>query len=171
MVSATDAPAASLVVDSRCILGEGIVWDERRQALFWTDILSRELWMHAPGSGATRRFALPDMLGCLALCDDGRLLLALAKRLCLADPDAGDIHTFSVDDPWFEVVGGNLRLKANQSLNFEAAPSLPLTITATDAGGLIKSQVVTITVTNVNEAPDRPARPVHFPPGSPKDTG
>jgi L-arabinonolactonase len=89
-VTAADAPAASPVVDSRCALGEGIVWDDRRQALFWTDILSGELWMHVPATGATRRFALPDMLGCLALCDDGRLLLALAKRLCLADPDAGE---------------------------------------------------------------------------------
>lgn len=89
-MTAADAPAASPVVDSRCALGEGIVWDDRRQALFWTDILSGELWIHVPATGATRRFALPDMLGCLALCDDGRLLLVLAKRLCLADPDAGE---------------------------------------------------------------------------------
>lgn len=84
------APRATLAVDSRCTLGEGVVWDARRQALFWTDILSRTLWMHVPGSAATRTWALPDMLGCLALCDDGRLLLALAKGLHLATADAGD---------------------------------------------------------------------------------
>jgi L-arabinonolactonase len=89
-LSAPEAQAAHLLVDSGCRLGEGIVWDERRQALFWTDILSSELWMHVPGTGATRRYDLPDMLGCIALCDDGRLLLALAKRLYLADPDAGE---------------------------------------------------------------------------------
>lgn len=86
--SAAATARATLAVDSRCTLGEGIVWDDRRQALFWTDILSQALWAHLPRSGATRRWRLPDRLGCLALCDDGRLLLALAKGLHLTMPDA-----------------------------------------------------------------------------------
>lgn len=76
---------ATLAVDSRCQLGEGIVWDERAQRLYWTDILRSKLWMHAPADGATHAWDLPEALGCLALCDDGRLLLALAKSIRLAD--------------------------------------------------------------------------------------
>lgn len=77
-----------LAVDSRCELGECVLWCARRGALFWTDITSARLWMHVPDSGVTRHWDLPDRLGCFALCDDGRLLLGLAKELSLFDPDA-----------------------------------------------------------------------------------
>jgi L-arabinonolactonase len=82
---------ASLAVDSRCILGEGIVWSPRRNALLWTDIDASRLWLHAP-SGATRTWNLPDRLGSFAICESGRLLLGLASGLFLADLEsaAGD---------------------------------------------------------------------------------
>jgi L-arabinonolactonase len=86
--AAADAQPA-LAVDSRCELGECVLWCERRGALFWTDIASARLWMHLPDSGATRHWDLPDRLGCFALCDDGRLLLGLAKGLFLVDPGDG----------------------------------------------------------------------------------
>jgi sugar lactone lactonase YvrE len=78
---------AELAVDSRCEHGECIVWDERRQALLWTDVHGRRLWLHEPASGRTRQWQLPDRLGCFALCESGRLLLALAQQLCYADID------------------------------------------------------------------------------------
>lgn len=76
---------ASLAIDSRCRLGEGIVWDDRAQWLYWTDILSARLWRHEPASGDTHAWDLPEPLGCLALCEDGRLLLALAKSIRICD--------------------------------------------------------------------------------------
>src|SRR5690606_3406906 len=79
------AATATLAIDSRCQLGEGIVWDERARRLYWTDILRSRLWMHAPADGATHAWDLPEPLGCLALCDDGGLLLALAKSIRMAD--------------------------------------------------------------------------------------
>ena len=79
---------ASLLVDSRCQLGESILWCDRRSALFWTDIEACQLWMHTPATGETRHWALPSKLGCLALAADGRLLLGLAKTLQVADVDA-----------------------------------------------------------------------------------
>ncbi|WP_241093738.1 SMP-30/gluconolactonase/LRE family protein [Xanthomonas sp.] len=81
---------AALAVDSRCAHGEGVLWCERRQALFWVDISGRQLWRHDPAGATTRRWDLPDRPGCLGLFDDGRLLLALAKGLYAADPDAAD---------------------------------------------------------------------------------
>ncbi|MBS0589076.1 MAG: SMP-30/gluconolactonase/LRE family protein [Proteobacteria bacterium] len=82
---ATTRVEARLAVDSRCELGEGILWDERAQALLWTDIHGARLWRHHPDSGATRSWRLPDRLGSFALCESGRLLLGLAKGLYLAD--------------------------------------------------------------------------------------
>lgn len=78
-------PTATLAVDSRCALGEGIVWCERRRVLLWTDIEACQLWQHDPASGRTQHWSLPEPLGCVALAEDGRLLLALAKGLYVAD--------------------------------------------------------------------------------------
>nr|WP_255699393.1 SMP-30/gluconolactonase/LRE family protein [Luteimonas sp. Y-2-2-4F] len=68
-------------------MGEGVAWCERRQALLWVDILGRALWAHRPSDGLTRRWPLPERLGCLAPCDDDRLLVALEKRLALVRID------------------------------------------------------------------------------------
>lgn len=79
---------ASLVVDSRCILGESILWCERRGVLYWADILSAQLWRHDPASGRSHTWSLPESLGCLALAEDGRLLLGLAKGLYASDVES-----------------------------------------------------------------------------------
>jgi L-arabinonolactonase len=76
---------ATLLVDSRCLLGEGIVWCERRQACWWTDIESSRLWRHALAEAKTQSWRLPGRLGCLALCESGRLLLGMADSLCLLE--------------------------------------------------------------------------------------
>ena len=77
---------ADLYVDARCTLGEGLVWDAKRGALLWTDIERSTLWMHK--DGVSRTWRVPDRLGSFALCASGRVLLALAKGLFLADLDA-----------------------------------------------------------------------------------
>ena len=73
-----------------------------------------------------------------------------------SDPDAGDSVTYSVDDDRFEVKDGRLHVKAGQSFDFETEPSVELTITSTDTGGLASSRIVTLNVSNVNEAPSVP---------------
>ncbi|ALN89283.1 SMP-30/gluconolactonase/LRE family protein [Lysobacter gummosus] len=87
---AIDAARARLAVDSRCRLGEGVLWCERRQALWWTDIQSARLWRHTPGDRRSRYWRLPDRLGSFALCESGRLLLGLAKGVYSADPGAAE---------------------------------------------------------------------------------
>ena len=92
-----DRVIPSLVVDSRCALGESVLWCERRAALFWTDIDASRLWMHRPSTGVTQNWALPDRLGSLALCQTDQLLLGLAKGLYLADPDAAQEGILSLE--------------------------------------------------------------------------
>ena len=77
----TPVAMAVLEVDSRCTLGEGITWWAARESLLWTDIQSSRLWLHSPGDGSTRSWALPNRLGSLAICASGGLLLGLAKSL------------------------------------------------------------------------------------------
>src|SRR6187402_2839477 len=81
---------AVLALDARCMLGEGIVWCPRRQALLWTDIEGRRLWRHDPVTGASASWTLPDRAGSFVRCTSGRVLLGLAKGLGFADLDAHD---------------------------------------------------------------------------------
>ena len=59
---------------------------------------------------------------------------ATVGALTVADPDVGDTHTYSVDDPRFEVVNGTLETRADREL--PARRSATVVVTATDAGGL-----------------------------------
>ena len=69
-------------------LGEGVLWCEREQALYWTDIHAATLWRYRPADGEVRRWDMPERLGCLALCEaDGWLLLGLATRLAFFRPE------------------------------------------------------------------------------------
>ncbi len=78
---------------------------------------------------------------------------AVIGTLSVTDVDAGDSHTYSVDDGRFEVVSGELKLIAGQSLDFETEASVDVIVTAIDNGGLSTSQTFTVNVTDVNEAP------------------
>jgi L-arabinonolactonase len=127
---------ARLALDSRCTLGEGIVWDERSNALFFTDIHASRLWRFDPGTGAARHWTLPDRLGSLALCESGALLLGLAKGIYLADTSKLDASEHldarllvAVDEhPSLRVNDG----RADRSGNFvfgtldESAPKRPI---------------------------------------------
>ncbi len=76
---------ATLFVDCRCALGEGIIWWARHGVLLWTDIEGARLWMR--DAGDSRSWRLPARLGSLAACESGALLLGLEKGLFLTDLD------------------------------------------------------------------------------------
>ncbi|NKB36753.1 MAG: DUF4347 domain-containing protein [Gammaproteobacteria bacterium] len=77
---------------------------------------------------------------------------AVIGSLSVFDQDSGDTHFFTIDDPRFEVVGGQLKLLADQSLDFEAdGPTMDISITTTDAGGLSRVDIFTITIGNLDE--------------------
>jgi Ca2+-binding RTX toxin-like protein len=78
---------------------------------------------------------------------------AVVGTLSTVDPDAGDSHTYTIDDSRFEVVGNTLKLKAGEALDFETEPSVDVEVTVTDAGGLSRSETFTVSVSNVNEMP------------------
>jgi sugar lactone lactonase YvrE len=83
------APAmATVLIDSQCQLGEGVIWCERRQLLYWVDIEGEALWRYDPVTAASQSWGLPDQLGCIGLARDGRMLLGLAKGLYALDLEA-----------------------------------------------------------------------------------
>ncbi|MEQ9142836.1 MAG: hypothetical protein RLO08_00620, partial [Parvibaculaceae bacterium] len=78
---------------------------------------------------------------------------AVVGTLSATDVDAGDSHTYTVDDDRFEVVDGQLKLKDGVSLNYEAEPSVDVAVTATDTGGAAYTETFTVSVADIAEAP------------------
>ncbi|MBL6456754.1 cadherin repeat domain-containing protein [Belnapia sp. T6] len=78
---------------------------------------------------------------------------AVIGTLAVSDPDAGDLHRLTVSDDRFEVVGNALKLRDGIALDYEAAKTVTVTVTATDRGGLALSQDFRIAVQDANEAP------------------
>jgi Ca2+-binding RTX toxin-like protein len=76
---------------------------------------------------------------------------AVAGKLNVADPDAGDTHTFAVSDPRFEVVDGELKLKDGIRLDYEKQSQITLDVTATDLAGLSVTQQLAVSVADVEE--------------------
>ena len=77
---------------------------------------------------------------------------AVIGRVTVTDADSA-AHTIQVFEgatlsTRFEVVNGELKLRADQSLDFEAGASLPIRLVATDAGGLSATRSFTIAITN-----------------------
>ncbi|MEM7077416.1 MAG: hypothetical protein AAF513_02195 [Pseudomonadota bacterium] len=67
---------------------------------------------------------------------------AVVTGLATVDPDAGDAHTYTVDDPRFEVVNGVLKLLDDTALNL--GETVVLQVTTTDLGGLSYSETITL---------------------------
>ena len=80
---------------------------------------------------------------------------AVIGDVTVVDPDAGQTHSFTVSDNRFEIVDGKLRLKNGVSVDYEAAVTVPLDITATDSGTPAESyaESFVIDVQNANDPP------------------
>jgi sugar lactone lactonase YvrE len=67
---------AELLCDTRCTLGEGVTWDERRARILYVDIKERRLHAFDPASGQRRQWQLPAMTGWLVPCEAADTWLA-----------------------------------------------------------------------------------------------
>ncbi|MCC6125341.1 MAG: cadherin domain-containing protein, partial [Pirellulales bacterium] len=81
---------------------------------------------------------------------------AVVGTLSTVDPDQGETFTYLLqNDPTgkFEIAGNTLKLKAGESLDREATPTVDLLLRTTDSGGLFYDKAFTIAVNDVPETP------------------
>ncbi|BFO56238.1 SMP-30/gluconolactonase/LRE family protein [Acidovorax sacchari] len=78
---------------ARCVrpmasqLGEGLLWSEREQALYWVDILARELHRWDPAGGAHRCWTFDEEISALAeRAAAPGLVVTLRRGFALFDP-------------------------------------------------------------------------------------
>jgi L-arabinonolactonase len=81
------------ILASRNIVGDGILWDSRRQRLCWTDIAGSELYRYDWSGGAMEVLDSPDRIGSFGLiAGEDRLITAFASGIALYDPRSGAIE-------------------------------------------------------------------------------
>jgi sugar lactone lactonase YvrE len=83
--------------------GESLVWDERRERLYFVDCAARTLHWLDGGEGPLATLAAPSMVAGIVPTSDGRLVGALEDGLHVIDPDAG---TFDLLAAYPDELGG-----------------------------------------------------------------
>lgn len=92
-------PQVNLLVDARNQVGEGVLWCERSQCIYWTDIQAGRLYRYHPQSRDFRNWVMPERLSCFAFtADENLLLLGLESRLAWFDLRTGSVsHILAIE--------------------------------------------------------------------------
>lgn len=82
----------------RADLGEGPVWDEKNQILYWIDILNGLIHEYHLESGMSQYFSVGAMIGSYALTDQGNLIVATQKGFGFIDKKTGDYQLLAAPE-------------------------------------------------------------------------
>lgn len=89
-----------LLIDGGYTLAECVMWCERTQRVFWTDIPANKLWCHRPDTCSTHSWTMPERLASFALTqDDDCLLLGLASGLAYFRFSSGEVKRICTVEP------------------------------------------------------------------------
>lgn len=95
--------------DLRCLwpanatLGEGTLWSPRRQALYWVDILGRQLHRYEPASEARTSWPFGEEISAVAeRANHPGLLVTLRSGFAFFDPDTGALEPLHDPEPHIE---------------------------------------------------------------------
>ena len=90
-ISRADLPRRSV--------GEGPVWDVAEQAMYYIDILEKKVFRWDPATGDHREWAVPDMIGSMALRDGGGAIVALVDGIHALDLATGEVTPLALMEP------------------------------------------------------------------------
>lgn len=76
---------ASLILAAKDIVGESIVWDDRRNRLVWVDIIGRRIHRLDPITGEHKLWPTPERITSIGLRDDGGAIVGLERHIALWD--------------------------------------------------------------------------------------
>ncbi len=77
---------AELLLDCRSNLGEGPMWHESSQSLYWVDINAGSIHRYDPQTEILTIHPVGDQVGALAPCRSGGLILAMRKAIARYTP-------------------------------------------------------------------------------------
>ena len=76
---------AELIFDARNVVGESLVWDDRRGRLVWVDIIGCRIHAFDPVSGRHESWETPDRVTSVGLRKDGGAIVGLERHIALWD--------------------------------------------------------------------------------------
>jgi len=118
--------------EHRCHLGEGPLWDQQEQALYWVDSYGPTLYRYASDSGQTELWQLPGkQVGSIALRERGGLILAMGQGFFAFDAESGQVEVIALPlagrenlrlndgkvDPFGSFVAGGMNIDYHQHEN------------------------------------------------------
>ena len=80
-----------LLVDAHAQVGEGPLWDEERQVLYWVDILSSLLYIYDPATGENRALDVGRHVGTVVTRASGGLMLAVREGFATFDLETQEL--------------------------------------------------------------------------------
>ena len=80
-----------LLVDAHAQVGEGPLWDEERQVLYWVDILSSLLYIYDPATGENRVLDVGQHVGTVVIRASGGLMLAVREGFASFDLETQEL--------------------------------------------------------------------------------
>lgn len=87
-----------LIANYECVTGEGPLWHEKEQKLYWADIPMGRLFRYDPKTGEHEQFFEGEAVGGFTFQDDGSLLLFMARGAVKILRD-GKLETILEDIP------------------------------------------------------------------------
>jgi sugar lactone lactonase YvrE len=118
--------------EHRCHLGEGPLWDQQDQALYWVDSYGPTLYRYASDSGQTELWQLPGKeVGSIALRERGGMILAMDQGFFAFDAESGQVEVIALPlagrenlrlndgkvDPFGSFVAGGMNIDYHQHEN------------------------------------------------------
>ena len=82
---------STIVVEHKCMLGEGPVWDGVQKVICWVDILNGEIHEYSPEHKTHKIIPVHQMIGSFAVCTDGKFIAALQNGFAFIDRVSGAI--------------------------------------------------------------------------------
>ena len=85
----TEALEATLIYQNYAALGEGSLWDEKEQFLYWVDILRNQVYAYNPRNHTNMGYDIQENVGTLVFREQGGLMLALQSGFASLDLATG----------------------------------------------------------------------------------
>lgn len=80
-----------VVGEHKCLLAEGPVWDAKRQVICWIDILNGKIHEYSRQHKSHNIISVHQMIGLLAICDNGNFIVALQNGFAFVERSSGEI--------------------------------------------------------------------------------
>ncbi|MDB5019169.1 MAG: L-arabinolactonase [Pedobacter sp.] len=85
----------TVIGDKRSFLAEGPIWDALSKSLLYVDIIDGLIHEYYPDTDEHKTINVHQMVGAIALCEDGRLLAALKAGLAYVCRETGKFDVFT----------------------------------------------------------------------------